>query len=287
MWPSSHVGLSLVDQRCFNMEQEKKELLFNKLIIIGFIGYFLILLVERVLALVFSVNQGYELALVNHTFIGIATYVITALSVVAGLVLFAKPCLGMFSKFFSKEKYDLQSNYSKIILASMVFLVSGMMHTGFTLAVVQFIAYGFLIMSMIVANIEFCLKDKANRFVYIVSLIYLVLFSMAIPVVYTIIEYRVVFYITEFLAVFILIPLFGIALKSLFLKGRVSFCIYMIIPMVVLDTLIIGLKWNQEINWFLLIFASLTLLFYLSFGLMARYKKELLDDSVNKQSEEN
>ena len=70
------------------MKQEKKELLFNKLIIIGFIFYFFILLVERVLALIFSVNQGGELALLNHTFIGVATYVVTALSVLGGLILY-------------------------------------------------------------------------------------------------------------------------------------------------------------------------------------------------------
>lgn len=259
------------------MEQEKKELLFNKLIIIGFIFYFFILLVERVLALIFSVNQGGELALLNHTFIGVATYVVTALSVLGGLILFAKPCFAMLRKFFSKEKYDLENNYIKIILASMVFLVSGMMHTGFTLAPVQFIAYGFLIMSMIVSTIVYCLKDKGGRFQYIVSLIYLVLFSMAIPVVYTISikEFWVVFYAGEFLAVFSLIPLFGLALIPFFLKGKVNFSIFMIIPMVVLNTLIIGLKWREEINWFLLIFASLTLLFYLTFGLLARYKQLL------------
>ena len=252
------------------MELEKRNLLINKLISVGFLLYFLILLVERVLALIFSVNQGDELALVNHTFIGLSTYIVTAVSVVAGLVLFAKPGLEMIKKLFSEQRYNFELNYSKVINASMVFLISGMMHTGFTLAIIQFIAYGFLIMAMIVSTIDFCLNDKDNRFAYIVSLIYLILFSMAIPVVYTIIEHQAVFYIVEFSAVIILIPLFAIALKSLFLKGRVSFCIYMIIPMVLLDGVIIGLKWSQEINWFLLIFAGLTLLFYLSFGLIVR-----------------
>ena len=254
------------------MELEKRNLLFNKLISVGFLGYFIILLVERILALIFSVNQGDELALVNHTFIGTTTYIVAAASVAGGLLLFAKPGFEMIKKLFSEQRYNFESNYPKIIYASMVFLVSGMMHTGFTLAIIQFIAYGFLIMSMIVASIEFCLNDKDHRFSYIVSLIYLILYSMAIPVVYTIIEHQAIFYIVEFSAVIILIPLFGISLKALFLEGKVSFCVYMVIPMVILDAIIIWLKWSQEINWFLLIFASLTLLFYLSFGLMVRAK---------------
>ena len=258
------------------MEETKQSKAINTLIILGFLFYFLILLVERVLALIFSIDQGGLLALKEGTFLGIATYSLTALSVLGGTFLFVKSFLKIFPKLFSKDIFPLEDEYPHLVLASMVLLLGGMMHTGWTLAPIQFVSYGFLILSMIVVCTDFCLKDKANRFFYIVSLIYLILFSMAIPVVYSIADngaIGVIFYIGEFAAVFLLLPFFGIALNALFLKGRVGFCPWMVIVMAVLDGVIIGLKWNEEINFFLLIFASLTLLFYLTFGLIARKKQ--------------
>ena len=159
----------------------------------------------------------------------------------------------------------------------MVFLVSGMMHTGYTLAPIQFVAYGFLILSMTISSIRFITRNPEDKFGYIVSLIYLILFSMAIPVVYTIYEpgtTRILFYLAEFLAVFILIPIFGYSLYKFFINGVISFCLYGIIPMIILDGFIIGLKWVEEINYFLLIFAGLTTLFYMTFGLIYIVKKK-------------
>ena len=90
------------------------------------------------------------------------------------------------------------------------------MHTGFTVAPVQFVAYGFLIASMVVRTIECFIetkdqkeddKSKAKRFASVVSVIYLTLLAMAVPVSYISFQpkpMRVIFFAVEFTAVFVL-----------------------------------------------------------------------------------
>ena len=40
--------------------------------------------------------------------------------------------------------------------------------------------------------------------------------------------------------------------------------------MLILSGLTVALKWKEEINWFVLIFVVLTMVFYLSLGLVAK-----------------
>ena len=249
---------------------EKSKKVLNALIGWGFVLYFLILLTERVLALVFSIHQGGVYALDSFAFIGIATYSITALAVLGGLIA-AAICFGpLFPALFGKGEFDFREGGGRAIVPSMVLLLAGMMHTGYTLAPIQFVAYGFLILSMILVTVLHCLENKEKRFEAIVSVIYLVLFSMAIPVCYSISDTGPVgisYYVAEFLCVFALIPMFARSLFSLFGKGRDPFHYPMVVTMVALDAFIIGLKWKEEINWFLLIFAALSFIFYLCFFL--------------------
>ncbi len=261
------------------MDKIQNNKVFNKLMIISFLGYALILLGERITALVLSIHKGGIFALTSKSFIGISTYAVTLISVIAFLVIMIKPLLRMASTLFSKNLYDFESHYKVIILGSTVFLFSGMMHTGFTLIFLQFVAYGLLIMGMIVSCISYCLSNKSVRYVSIVSTIYLTLFSMAIPVVYNIHASTLVttfYYLAEYIAVFLLVPTFGKSLYKLLANGKLSFCVYVPLLMVILDTLIIILKWKESHNGFLMTFMVATSLFYLSFGLVAIHKNKRL-----------
>ena len=255
-----------------------------KLKLIGLILYFIILFIERLLAVILSFKVGGEYALVSGNVFNYIAYGITAVSLVAGLVLMIKVLPAMFISVFTSKEYDFDSNYKPVVIAAMAILFGGMMHTGFTIAPVQFVAYGFLIVSMIVRTIECCLEvkagavpEKGRKFASVVSVIYLTLLAMAVPVSYISFQdmpMRAVFFAVEFTAVFVLVPVFGILLLKFYETGVTSFSFLYPMLILLLSGLTVGLKWKEEINWFVLIFVVLTTVFYLSFGLIARKKNK-------------
>ena len=80
--------------------------ILNRLTSIGFIGYFLILLGERIAALVLSVTNGGEYALVSNNVMPTIFYAIVCLSISAGAVLLAKPIFEMLVTLFKSENYE-------------------------------------------------------------------------------------------------------------------------------------------------------------------------------------
>lgn len=259
---------------------KKTEIVLSKLILIGLIFYFIILFAERLLAVILSVKSGGEYALVSGNVFNYIAYGITAISLVAGLVLMIRVLPAIFVSVFTSKAYDFDSNYKKIVIAAMAILFGGMMHTGFTLPPVQFVAYGFLIASMAVRTVECCLKVKAGtvpggkgrKFASIISVIYLTLLAMAVPVSYISFQdmpLRAVFFAVEFAAVFVLVPVFGILLLKFYETGVTSFSFVYPLLVLILSGLTVALKWREEINWFVLIFVVLTVVFYCSFGLVA------------------
>ncbi|MCR5848490.1 MAG: hypothetical protein K6G75_10290 [Lachnospiraceae bacterium] len=254
---------------------KKETLVTNKFKIIGLIVYYVVLFTERLLAVIFSINNGGEYALTSGHYFNYITYCVTVLSLVAGFVLSIKPVAGMLRSLFSKGFYPFEENYRYIVISAMVLLYGGMMHTGFTVAPIQFVAYGFLIAAMVVRTVEKCMEDKTKIYPSVVSVIYLTLFSMTVPVCYIALklgELTIPFFIAEFAAAFILIPVFGIMLYKFFNDGITSFSPANPLIMFVLSGMAVALKWREEINAFVLIFVILTVLFYLAFGIIARLK---------------
>lgn len=242
--------------------------LLNRLISIGFIGYTLILLVERILALIFSVSNGGEYALVSNNVMPTVYYAIVCLSITAGAVLLAVPMYKMAVQLFKPENYEF--NWKELILGLMILLVSGMMHTGFTLSWLQFIAYGFLIGAMICVTIDSCKRNK-NNYNSIVSVVFLTLFSMTIPVAYTSVNEatQVPFYVFTLLAVFAEIPLFGFMLFEFMNKGEIRFDYSPVITILALSGSVVLLNFTEvnNFNWFVAIFVVLTVVCYAAFGL--------------------
>lgn len=247
------------------MDKNKKQLIMNKIMGLGFVGYFLVLLIERILALSFSITVKDDLYFFSNGFFPMTAYIITAISVGVGTIILAKPVFDILVKTCKNVEYDFYHHYKQLIIGSMVLLVSGMMHTGYTIPVVQFVAYGLLIVSMIIRTIQ-AYQEREDKFKTIISLIYLVCFSMSIPVCYmTKLNGAIAtsFYVIEFIAVFALIPCFGIMLFNFFKDGVSSFHPCPLSIMIVLVGLTIGLKWNDEINVFVLIASSATVVTYI------------------------
>jgi hypothetical protein len=255
----------------------KETLLTNKLKITGLVVYFIVLFIERLLAVLLSINHGGVYAVLTGNYFNYITYGVTCLSLAAGTVLMIKPLFGLLKALFSKAGYPFEENYKAIVIAAMALLYGGMMHTGFTLAPIQFVAYGFLIASMIVRTVEKCKEDKSKRFASIVSVIYLTLFSMTVPVCYIALKLgalTIPFYIAEFAAAFVLIPVFGLMLFKFFNDGITNFSIINPLIMLILSGAAVALKWSEEINAFVLIFVILTTVFYLAFGIAAGKKSK-------------
>ncbi|MBR1862357.1 MAG: hypothetical protein IJ796_10975 [Lachnospiraceae bacterium] len=254
-----------------------RKTLFFKLKLIFLVLYFIILFVERLLAVILSVKSGGEYALVSGNIFNYFAYGVTAVSLLAGTALMIRVIPGMLISILSSREYAFSENYRRIVIAAMAILFGGMMHTGFTFAPMQFVAYGFLIASMVVRTIECCRnrRSSALRFASIVSIIYLTLLAMAVPVSYIShqsMPIMAVFYVVEFCAVIVLVPVFGKLLLVFYDKGVTSFSFIYPVILILLSGFTVALKWTEEINWFVLIFLVLTEVFYLSFGLVARRK---------------
>ena len=87
---------------------------------------------------------------------------------------------------------------------------------------------------------------------------------------------RAVFFAVEFTTVFVLVPVFGLLMLRFFESGVTSFSFVYPVIILLFSGATVALKWREEINWFVLIFLILTLVFYLSVGLIARAKVKRL-----------
>ena len=257
--------------------QENRKKSFDHLYVAGFSLYFVILFVERLLAMIFSPRQGGEYALSSGNAFNYIAYSVTAASLLFGTVLFVRLFVICGRTLKARQEYDFGAHAREWAVAASVLLFGGMMHMGFTVAGVQFAAYGFLIAALILRAVEGCLKD-GDKYTHVVSAVYLVLFSMSIPVCYISfmdVPLRVAFFVIEFAAVFALVPIFGVMTDRLMRRGVTTFTPIFPAVMTLLSGATIALKWRESVNWFVLIFAGLTLLCYLAFGIVAyRHEKK-------------
>lgn len=251
---------------------DKRKRTFDILTLSGFSFYFVILFVERLLAVILSPSHGAEYALKSGNAFNYIAYSVTALSLAAGTALFLRLFIKMILSCKKGEGYLFEEHVTEWVVAAFVLLFGGMMHTGFTLAAVQFAAYGFLIAAMTVRTVVFCTRGE-NKFSCILSLVYLTLFSMSIPVCYISFmqqPLRAFFFAAEFLAAFLLVPAFGCLLLLLMKKGVTSFSPVFPALMCALSGAVVALGWREDKNLFVLIFASLTLACYLFVALPMR-----------------
>ena len=214
-----------------------------------FAAYFVILFAERLQSLI-------RIAVAHDpffpSFFGSFVNILTVLSL-------AVSCVMLSSFWISLFKQDAEPNFIFLSITAGVLLLSGMVHTTYTVAVAQFIAYGALIAALVLQTIVYA-KTKKNKFFLWYNLVYLVSFSMAIPVMYeTHIENAALFYAVEIAAVLLLVPAFTFLMIRVFSdKGSDLLLWIPFVLTVALDTVILSLRWQETINMFVLIFAVLT-----------------------------
>lgn len=238
-----------------------------KLISWLFLLYFIILFAERVQSLIRAVSQG---GLFPSTFDGLVN--LTAiLSLCAAVIM-----LILFNRGFLKSLVTpAEPDWTALTVTSGVILVSGMVHTEFTIAPIQFAAYGMLIVAMILRAAQLN-SEAENRFSLWYSLIYLTAFSMAIPVVYrSMIEKSAMFHFIEMDVMMLLVISFTVMLRRLFIGEGEDLLMW--IPFLIMaagDAVVLWMRWTEEVNTFVLIFAVLSAALFIAGKVIFSIKKK-------------
>ncbi len=249
---------------------DKKTNVLSYLINLSFFLYFIILIVERALSVILSITN--KVNLYGNAFHGY-TYTLVFISIAAFLVYLIIRCRPNIKALFH---VDPGVGYRDLCIASGILLLSGMVHTEYTISGIQFASYGILIVGILLRVILNAPKAK-SKFLLWLSFAYLVSFSMAIPVMYpSAIELHVLFHIVEAVASVALVAIFTLLMILLFEEHEDLFFIVPIVLVVVFDSFLIGIRWTEEINYFVLIFAVLSFILF-TVGLIykaARVKDE-------------
>lgn len=237
------------------------------LINVCFFLYFVLLIAERSISVILSLSNGINLY--GNAFDGYA-YTLVFLSVVGFFVLFILKCRPNINALF-KPSEDLHFDW--LCIAGGVLLLSGMVHTHYTISGLQFASYGIWILGILLKVISIHPRNE-NKVLLWLSFAYLVAFSMAIPVMYqSMIEAHLFFHILEAIGSIALVAAFTYLLIRLFNDNGDLFPLWPIILAIVIDVPLIVLRWNEEINFFVLIFIALsTALYVVGFAYKAKKK---------------
>ncbi len=224
--------------------------ILKKIIPYFFLLYFLILFAERVQSLVraFADTETPPFGTGFDVYVNL----LAAASLAATLVLlFARN-----ADFLHALIGGTPVNYAALSLTAGVLLVSGMVHTEHTIPAVQFIAYGMLIVAMILHTV-ISVRETGDAFCRYYSLVYLTVFSMAIPVVYrSHIAAATLFHIVEAVVSLALVAVFTWLLMRMFSGRGADLLFYTpIVLAAVGDVAVLLLRWREEVNTFVLIFA--------------------------------
>lgn len=236
----------------------KMKRVITYIINLTFFLYFLLLLVERVVSVSLSFVNGINIF--KDAFTGYV-YLMVFISIFAWLMYLIIRCRPTFKALFVINEDTLSViPFKDLCIASGILLLSGMVHTEYTISILQFVSYGILIIGILHRVILMPNKGALKW----LSFIYLVCFSMAIPVMYrTLLDSHVLFHVLEGFASFVLVGVFTYFLLLIFNDKDDLFDVWYIIGAVVLDGVIIWLRWVEEINWFVLIFICLSVVMYI------------------------
>ena len=235
----------------------KKENVIKRIMYSFFFIYFVILLIERSISIILSFSN-------NINIFSNGFYIFAYLTTFISLIVFIIYLVFKFKLFIIlfNTKIEINNNdFNSLIIASGIILVSGMIHTEYTNLILQFVSYLFLIIAIILKSV---LINTNNKLLLWLSTIYLICYSMAIPVCYyTTIQYDVLFYIIQGITMLGMVLLFTLLTLKLFNNKINLFNILPIIYGLILDIIVIALRFTDTINYFLIIFLSLSVILYI------------------------
>lgn len=234
--------------------------LCQRLIPFFYLFYFLILFAERLQSLARSFSDP-SYRIFGTPFDGYVN-ILAILSLTATVVLLVGFNGSFWASLFGKANVD----YGILTITAGIMLLSGMVHTEYTLAPVQFGAYGMLIIAMVLQTIVSA-SGSENAFHLWYSLVYLTVFSMAIPVVYrSEIKNAAVFHLIEAAVSVVLVIAFTYMLYRMFTGNGSDLLLWIpIITAAIGDAVILAMRWSESVNTFVLIFAIASVIVF-AFG---------------------
>ncbi len=223
-----------------------------------FLAYFLILFTERTQSLIRIIKSGKGLFSD-----GFSVYVnlLTIVSLAATLILLIGFNSGFWRSLFNTTA---QVNMTSLSVTAGVILLSGMVHTEYTIPPLQFASYGVLIIGLILQTV-ISVKNGGSALSLWYSLAYLVTYSMAIPVMYhSSIPYAALFHVLEAITAFVLVAMFTFMLTRVMTGQGGKLLLWVpFLVMIILDTVLIVMRWKESINMFVLIFAGLSTVLFI------------------------
>lgn len=228
--------------------------------------YFAILTTERVISLVKCCANGLEgYELLDYYMIMLTIFAIF------GSYLFA--VLRCTDAVKHREKNG--NIFSELSIAAGILLLGGMVHTDGSIPVMQFISYGMILISMAIHTAENVKKSKnADR--KWLSFAYIVAYSMAIPVVYhTNIALDYLFIPIECVVSAGMVAMFTIMLTRFYNgNGESNFSLLPFMIALFGDFTVLYLRWEEEINYFVLIFLCVMTALWFAGNVMCIKKKK-------------
>lgn len=235
------------------MPEEKVSLCVYFIHLLFFL-YFAVLFAERTQSLVRTFAYSAKNSFGN----GFNIYVnsLSILSLCATIVYLLATNRALFVGLFTRSAEVHNSvQMGALCIAAGILLLSGMVHTEYTIAPIQFGAYGALIIAMVIRTVM--VQSVAdNKLLLWLSLIYLTAFSMAIPVMYRSgISHASLFHVLEAITALLLVGAFTWMMYLVFTGCAVN--LFYLIPMLtaaILDVILLALRWREQVNSFVLIF---------------------------------
>lgn len=225
--------------------------------------YFLILTIERVISLV-TVFTG---DLAGYDILDWYMTVLTVVSIIGAYAFILTKCR-VAVKHYPSGKTSASpvlrdEEFGKLAIAAGILLLGGMVHTEGTIPPIQFASYGMILVSMAIHTAQ-NVKAHGNGLLRWLSFSYIVAFSMSIPVVYhTAIELKWLFIPLEIIVSAGMVVLFTVMLRGFYNgTGEYGFSPLPFLAALIGDATVLILRWNEEINFFVLIFICVTAALY-------------------------
>lgn len=153
--------------------------------------------------------------------------------------------------------------FGDLAVAAGILLLGGMVHTEGSIPGMQFTSYGMILISMAIHTAQ-SVKKSGGGLIKWISFAYIVAFSMSIPVVYhTEIVLASVFIPLEIVVSAGMVVMFTAMLRRFYREdGECRFFPLWFGFALCGDAAVLALRWQEEINFFVLIFISVTLLLW-------------------------
>lgn len=233
------------------MENKKpKKTAFGKWKFTLLLLYFTILTVERIISLITCFTGDVDsFALLDYYMV-----MLTIFAMFGAHIFVVMRCTDIVS---SKE--DNRDIFPELAVAAGILLLGGMVHTNGSIPVMQFISYGMILGSMAIHTAE-NVKRSNNADIKWLSFAYIVAYSMAIPVVYhTNIELDYIFIPVECAVSVGMVAMFTIMLTRFYNgNGESGFGLLPYLIALFGDVAVLALRWEEEVNVFVLIFLCVT-----------------------------